>query len=114
MRARGIVAAARGDRRQAESWFAEAIRQGPDLPQAYTDRGAARLAWGSVAGALTDARRANAVSPRNADALKLWGDVLAGQGRWQEAVAEYDAALPFAPAWAALRQARAIAARHQA
>ena len=113
VRARGIVATARGGRREAERWFAQAIRQGPDLPQALTDRGAARLAGGDGAGALADARRANAVSPRNADALKLWGDVLAGQGQWQEARAKYDAALNFAPAWIALRQARATAARHQ-
>ena len=113
MRARGIMAAAGGDRRQAEGWFAEAIRQGPDLPQAYADRGAARLASGDVAGALSDAGRAKAVSPRNADALKLWGDALARQGRWREAVAKYDAALPFAPAWGALRQARAAAAGRQ-
>ncbi|HEY5106279.1 MAG TPA: hypothetical protein VII73_05830 [Caulobacteraceae bacterium] len=109
LRARGLVAAAGDDRTQAERWLAEAIAQGADLPQAFTDRGAARLAWGDVAGALSDARRANAVSPRNADALKLWGDALARQGHWRDALPKYDAALNFAPAWAALRRARAIA-----
>jgi tetratricopeptide (TPR) repeat protein len=114
VRGRGMVAAAGGDKRGAERWFAQAIRQGPDLPQAFTDRGAARLTWGDVAGALADARRANAVSPRNPDALKLWGDVLARQGRWQDARAKYDAALTFAPAWTALRQVRAaVAGRRQ-
>ena len=112
VRARGIVAAARGDRRGAERWFAEAIRQGPDLPQAFTDRGAARLAWGDVGGALADAERAHTVSPHNADALKLWGDALVRQGRWDDALAKFDAAQKYAPAWTALRKARVLAAAH--
>jgi tetratricopeptide (TPR) repeat protein len=113
VRARGMLAAAGGDKRQGERWFAQAIEQGPDLPQAFTDRGAARLGWGDVAGALADARRANAISPRNPDALKLWGDALSRQGRWEDARAKYDAALKFAPAWMALRQVRAVATRHE-
>ena len=46
-----------------------------------------------------------------ADPLKGWGDALAREGRWSEAVAKYDEALKNAPAWTALRQARATAAR---
>jgi len=111
VRARGAVAAALGDRAGAERWFAEAIRQAPDLPQAYVDRGTARLARGDVEGAIADATRANQVSPRNADALKLWGDGLARQGRWADALGKFDQASTYAPAWTALRQARAAAAR---
>jgi tetratricopeptide (TPR) repeat protein len=113
VRARGMIAAARGDRAEAGRWFAEAIRQGPNIPQAYVDRGSARLAWGDVDGALSDGRRANAVSPHNADGLKLWGDALARRNLWRDAVTKYDAALPFAPAWAALHQARDTAIRQR-
>jgi len=112
VRARGIVAAAGGDRREAERWFAEAIRQGPDLPQAFVDRGSAYLAWGDAEGASADARTANKLSPHYADALKLWGDALARLNRWSDARAKYDAALGYAPAWSLLRQARDAAARH--
>jgi tetratricopeptide (TPR) repeat protein len=106
---RGVVAAARGDRAAAERWFAEAIRQGPHLPLAYVDRGRARLDRGDAAGALADAEAASTLGPHFAEALKLWGDALARQGRWAEAVAKYDAALVEAPAWGALRQARKAA-----
>ena len=34
---------------------------------------------------------------------------LAGQGRWKDAEAKYDQALGYAPAWSALRAARARA-----
>jgi len=111
VRARGIIAAALGDRAGAERWFAEAIGQAPDLPQAFVERGTARLAWGDVTGAITDAQRANRVSPHNADALKLWGDGLARQGRWADARGKYDDALKYATAWEALHHARDAAAR---
>jgi len=37
---------------------------------------------------------------------------LAAHGRWAEARAKYDAALPYAPKWRALLDARAAAAGH--
>lgn len=43
--------------------------------------------------------------------LKAWGEVLAARGKWQAALAKYDEALRFAPAWAELHQARQAAAR---
>ena len=112
LRARGMIAAVAGDRAEAERWFTEAIRQAPDLPVAYVDRGKLRLGGGDAAGALSDAEAAHRLGPRFADPLKLWGDALARQGRWSEAVAKYDAALAEAPAWTALKQARAAAQAH--
>jgi uncharacterized protein HemY len=106
------VAAARGDRAAAERWFTEAIRQGPHLPLAYVDRGRTRLDRGDVAGALADAEAANRLGPHFAEALKLWGDALARQGNWSDALAKYDAALAEAPAWTSLKQARTAARAH--
>ena len=54
---------------------------------------------------------ANQRGPHWADPLKAWGDVLAREGRWKEALGRYDQALKYAPAWAELRQARDAAAR---
>ena len=58
-----------------------------------------------------DLSTASAKAPHYADPLKAWGDVLAKQGRWKDALAKYDEALKYAPAWAALHQARDGAAR---
>ena len=69
------------------------------------------LAAANGNGALTDARRSHELSPNYPDAMKLWGDALARQGRWRAALAKYDAALQLAPAWPALHQARDLAAR---
>jgi tetratricopeptide (TPR) repeat protein len=110
--ARGQVASEGGDRAAAERWFTEAIRQAPDVPGAYVDRGRLRLAGGNVSGSLADAEAANRLGPRFSDALKLWGDALARQGRRAQALARYDAALAEAPAWLALRKARAMAERY--
>ncbi len=106
---RGDVAALAHDRATAESAFALAIADGPDLPKAYVERGVARLGWGDLTGALADAQKAHALGPRYADPLKLWGDVLARRGDWRGAKAKYDAALPLAPHWTALQAARRLA-----
>ncbi|MDE2357594.1 MAG: tetratricopeptide repeat protein, partial [Alphaproteobacteria bacterium] len=73
-------------------------------------RGQARLNWGDLAGALSDAQTAARLSPHDPDALKLWGDVLARQGEIKPALAKYDAALKLAPNWTDLKQARAVTA----
>ena len=114
LRVRAEVAAARGDRPASERWFAEAVRQAPSLPFAYTEWAEARLARGDAAGAIPLFRTATLKSPGFADPLKGWGDALARQGRWSEAAGRYDTALKHAPAWRALRQARDAAATRAA
>jgi tetratricopeptide (TPR) repeat protein len=113
VRIRGLVAAQKRDWREADRWFAQAVRQAPSLPFAYTDWGGAVAARGDLNGAERLYRTASEKGPRFADPLKGWGDVLARQGRWNEALAKYDEALKGAPAWAALRQARDAAAQHR-
>jgi predicted negative regulator of RcsB-dependent stress response len=43
--------------------------------------------------------------------LKGWGDALARQGQSKAALAKYDEALQFAPAWKELRAAREAVAK---
>jgi tetratricopeptide (TPR) repeat protein len=98
------------DTAAADHWFAEAVRQAPDLPMAYYEWGQALLARGDLAGAVRELSLAHAKGPHFADALKVWGDVLAKQGHWSDALAKYDEALTYAPDWVALKQARDAAA----
>ncbi len=113
VRTRAKVATAAGDTATADHWFAEAVRQAPDLPMAYFEWGEALLARGDLAGAARELALAHEKGPHFADALKAWGDVLAKQGRLSDALEKYDEALKYAPDWAALKQARdAAAAQH--
>ncbi len=82
------------------------MRQAPSVPFAYAEWAEAKLARHDDAGAIALARIAHAKGPNFADPLKAWGDALAGQGHWSEAVAKYGEALKDAPGWTALRQAR--------
>jgi tetratricopeptide (TPR) repeat protein len=112
VRVRAEIAEASHDRVGADRWYAEAVRQAPQIPFAFDEWGEARLARGDLTGAVADFREANRLEPRFADALKDWGDALARQGQWSEALAKYQAALRCAPAWQSLRQATDAAARH--
>jgi tetratricopeptide (TPR) repeat protein len=113
--AAGDPAAAASDVSTADRWFAEAVRQAPDLPIAYFEWGQALLARGDLAGAAREFSLAHAKGPHFADPLKGWGDVLVKQGHAKESLAKYDEALRDAPNWPALHAARdAAAAAHNA
>jgi tetratricopeptide (TPR) repeat protein len=62
--------------------------------------------------AASDIAAASARSPHWADTWKAWGDLLAREGRWKQAIAKYDEALKYAPTWTALHAARRAAATH--
>jgi len=68
---------------------------------------------GDLAGAQAKYAAAQARGPHWADPLKSWGDALAAQGRWDEAVAKYEQAIAYAPRWRALQAALAEARRHR-
>jgi tetratricopeptide (TPR) repeat protein len=100
-----------GDLAGAERVWAGGLAFAPDMPLIYLHRGVSELNRDDLKAAETDLTTANAKAPHWADPLKAWGDVLARQSRWKEALAKYDAALKYAPAWAELHQARDTAAR---
>jgi tetratricopeptide (TPR) repeat protein len=113
VRIRALIAAAAGDPVGADRWFAEAVRQAPDLPMAYWQWGQTMLARGDLAGAAKQLARAHEKGPHCADPLKAWGDVLVKQGRPGEALAKYDEALKYAPNWKELKEARETAAKQK-
>ena len=108
--AAGDPTVAAGDAATADRWFAEAVRQAPDLPMAYYEWGEALLARGDLSGAARELSLAHEKGPHFADPLKDWGDVLVKEGHFKQALAKYDEALKYAPNWAALRAARDAAA----
>lgn len=99
---RGQIAALAGEREEAVRWFAEAVRQGPSIPFAYSDWGELLLESGDVDGAVAKFAMANRVGPKWADPLKYWGDAMMRYGRHREAVRKYAAAAERSQRWGAL------------
>jgi tetratricopeptide (TPR) repeat protein len=87
VRVRGRIAAIKQDWTAAERWFAEAARQAPSLPFAFSEWGEMCLAKGDIDGAIARFEAAHQRSPNFADALK------------------------YAPNWKELKEARTMAER---
>ena len=122
VRARGEIAALAGRAAEADRWFAEAVRQGPSLPQAHLDWARARLARGDVDGAIAELTLAHAKGLHFADPLELWGEVLVRKGDSAGAAGKFAEADKYAPRWgrnhlrwgeALLRAGRYAEARRQ-
>src|SRR4051794_2802077 len=107
VRVRGLVEEARGDRAEAQRWFAEAARQASRLAPAFADWGRLLAEARHYDGAEVKLARAVQLASNWADPLKTWGDMLAAEGKRDEALEKYEAALKLAPNWAELRRARA-------
>lgn len=107
----GLALAHIGDIQGAKRVWAEGVGLLPDLPNVYLYRGRWEMEAGDLRAAEADLATAATKAPHFADPWKGWGDLLAREGRWQEAVAKYDVALKSAPAWAELHRAREAAAR---
>jgi tetratricopeptide (TPR) repeat protein len=102
----------RGNWPAAERAYVDAVAVAPDLPAAYYSWGVALARHHDSSGAIEKFAAANQRGPHWADPLKAWGDVLASKGKWREAVAQYEEALKYAPAWQALHTAHDAATRH--
>jgi tetratricopeptide (TPR) repeat protein len=102
-----------GDLAGAERIWAEGLRLGPDLSPVYLHRGISEMNRGDFAHAGADLATATNKSPHWADTWKAWGDLLVREHRSKQALAKYDEALKYAPAWAALHEARRAAAAHR-
>lgn len=93
----------------AESFAAQAIRQGPSLPPAYYHHGRQLLARGNVEGALRQFDEAHRRGPRWAEPLRARADALFAQRRLDEALRDYARAAERAPRWGDLHLAWARA-----
>jgi len=105
----GVVLEHAGKLQEAQAVWAEGLRVGPSLSPVYLYRGISAMQRNELKLAEADLAAASERSPHWADPLKSWGDLLARQGRWKDALQKYEQALQYAPAWQALIQARDMA-----
>ena len=102
LRLRGKIAAERHDWAGAERWFAEAVRQAPELPFAHADWGEMLLAKGDARAAAARFADAHARGPHYADAQELWGETLMRAGDFGGAADKLEKAAADAPHWGRL------------
>ena len=103
---RAHVATLRGDFEAGEKALAEAVRQAPSIPRAFSDWGDLLAAKGDLSGALAKYAQSSRLGSHFADPLKGWGNVLMKQGKIGGALAKYNEALKYAPNWKQLKDAR--------
>jgi len=99
LRMRARIAGLAGDRREAEAWFARAVRSGPSLPFAYAEWGQALLGWGDARGAAAKLKLAMRRGKAWPEARAWLGQALLAQGRGREAAEQFQAAAHLAPDW---------------
>jgi len=102
VRMRGNIEAAQKNLAGGERWFAEAVKQAPSIPFAYTDWGAMLLREGKYDAAIEKFRDANLKGPHFADPLEMWGEALMQQNRSDLALAKFEEADTYAPNWGRL------------
>ena len=105
-RFRGDILDHRGDWPGARKAYAAAFALAPALPAGHYSFGLALARHGELNAAQIEYAAAHRRGPHWADPLKAWGDALAAQGLWRNAIAKYAQAAEYAPTLAALRLAR--------
>lgn len=103
-RVQARLASVKGDHADADTHFAEALRQAPDLPQAEQEWGEALLARGNSAGALAKFQAASDKAPNWADPHAGAARALLKLGRAADAAAACDAAIRLDQPWAQLHR----------
>ncbi|HEY1709871.1 MAG TPA: hypothetical protein VGG10_16500 [Rhizomicrobium sp.] len=98
-RFKGDVLDLRGDWKDAQAWYANAVKLGPDIPSGYYSWGMALVRHGDLAGAAAKFASANAAGPHWADPLEAWGEVLMLQNRSDLALPKFAEADKHAPNW---------------
>jgi Tfp pilus assembly protein PilF len=102
LRIRALIAAEAKQPKQADDWFARAIRDAPSIPRAYADWGEVLLERGQPDAAIAKFRQANEKGPHFADPLEGWGEALMAKNQSHRALAKFAAANQYAPNWGRL------------
>jgi tetratricopeptide (TPR) repeat protein len=102
VRVRGVIEVIAGSSAAAADWFAQAVKQAPSLPFAYTDWGQMLLARGQYDAAIAKFALADQKGPHFADPLEMWGEALMQQNRSDLAIAKFSEANNYAPNWGRL------------
>jgi len=102
LRTRGRIDAAQKNWGGAAFWFAEAVRQAPSIPFAYSDWGRMLLDKGDLDAAIEQFTLANQKGPHFADAIEMWGEALLLQKHPDLAVGKFAEAEKYAPNWGRL------------
>jgi tetratricopeptide (TPR) repeat protein len=102
---RAFALSIQGRGAEADGWFAEAVREGPELPLPHLLWAEALLRRGDAGGALREVETAQRLGPRAPDIWKLKGDILMRLGRAAEAGDAYASAARLEPNWGGLRLA---------
>jgi tetratricopeptide (TPR) repeat protein len=100
--ARGDIDAREKKWDAAAFWFADAVKQAPDSPFAYSDWAAMLLRQGRYDDAITKFTLADQKGPRFADPLEMWGEALMLESRSDLALAKFEEADKYAPNWGRL------------
>jgi tetratricopeptide (TPR) repeat protein len=96
--ARGQIAALAGERRNADRWFGEAVRQAP-LPIVYFPWGQSLLVLGDPDAAIVELKQAHKLGPHYADPLEVWGEALMAKRDYAGAISRFAEADKDAPKW---------------
>jgi tetratricopeptide (TPR) repeat protein len=99
---RGRIDDARKNWRGAAYWFARAVREAPDLPDAYAFWGQMLLQKGDYDEGIEKFHEANVRGSHFADPLEMWGEALMLKNRSDLALAKFEEADKYAPNWGRL------------
>ncbi len=100
--ARARIAELRGQREQADYWFARAIDGQKSIPFAYSYWGQALVDRGDYDGAIAKFTIANQKGPKFADPMEMWGEALMAKNQSHLALAKFTEAEKYAPSWGRL------------
>ncbi|MBI4782215.1 MAG: tetratricopeptide repeat protein [Oscillatoriophycideae cyanobacterium NC_groundwater_1537_Pr4_S-0.65um_50_18] len=97
LRAKAFAATNIGDFSTAEHYWTELLKQLPEEPAIWSNRGNARVSQNKLEEAIADYDRAIALAPDAPDPYLNRGTALEGLGRWDAAIADYNRVLELDP-----------------
>ncbi|MBW4651816.1 MAG: tetratricopeptide repeat protein [Kaiparowitsia implicata GSE-PSE-MK54-09C] len=97
LREKAFTATNQGDFALAETYWTEILKQLPDNPAVWSNRGNARVSQNKLDGAIADYNRAIELSPESPDPYLNRGTAWEGLQHWERAIADYNHVLELDP-----------------